>query len=243
MRTEVTFGTTELTDLCVVSDLRTSLLPRSVSTEDVPGRDGSLFTGARLSPRTVTLRMTTRGRTPAAKREASRLLAQALNVSEPTKLEFSFDGGLYYLAVPESSGDGTWYAHADGFDVSFLIPDPVMYGADRSVSINNANATTINVGGTYPTLPTVSVVAARGGTGNVYTIMHNEASQYLQASVPTSSSHAVIFDCAKRVLTVDGATKAMPVLADWIALTPGTNTLQRTAGSGAYVVRWTERWV
>lgn len=242
MRTEVTFGTTELTDLCVVSDLRTSLLPRSVSTEDVPGRDGSLFTGARLSPRTVTLRMTTRGRTPAAKREASRLLAQALNVSEPTKLEFSFDDGLYYLAVPESSGDGTWYAHADGFDVSFLVPDPVMYGADRSVNIYNSSATPVTVGGTYPTLPTVTFANA-SNTGGTITVMHNEASQYLQAKIPTSGAHVVAFDCAKRVLTVDGATKAMPVLADWIALTPGTNTLQRTAGSGTYVVRWTERWV
>lgn len=51
-RTRVWFDGEELTALGNVSDLRQALLPRNIATSDVPGRDGSMYLGARLAPRT-----------------------------------------------------------------------------------------------------------------------------------------------------------------------------------------------
>ena len=64
-RTKVTFNGTDLTEAYVVSDLRTSLLPRTVATQQVAGRDGTAYMGASMAERSITLTLTARGRTPA----------------------------------------------------------------------------------------------------------------------------------------------------------------------------------
>lgn len=241
-RTQVWFNNVELTDSFYVSDLRQSLLPKNVVTSDVPGKDGSLFLGARLATRSIKLTLTVRDRTASGLQEAARELAAILNVSEPKPLKLSIDGGLYYMAVPNAQTDGTRSRHAVRYDVEFLAADPVAYGEVKTKTVPSGGSVTFEVDGTYPTLPVITASAAANGSGGYWRITREDGA-YVQATIPSGVTSApVVVDCAGRVLRVNSNVVVLPLEADWLVLEPGEHTLTMT-GTGAATVEWTERWV
>lgn len=240
-RTTVTFDGHDLTQDYRVSDLRTPLLPVTIDTADVPGRDGLLMVGRRLAPRTVSLRLTVKGTDQVARQAAARRLAQILNVSEPRPLAISIDGGLYYMAVPNATADGQRYLNATSFEVAFEASDPVAYGATRTVTVPSGGSVTFEVGGTYPTMPRIDVPAARNGSGGFWRLLLEDGS-FMTLTLPGSGTYAIAADCAERVLRVAGNVTALPPTSDWLVLEPGEHTLTMT-GTGAATVAYEERWV
>lgn len=241
-RTTVTFNGTRLTDLYDVSDLRTSLLPRTIGSVAVPGRDGALHTGTRLATRTVTLTLTVRGAGSAARQQAARTLASILDVDEPAPLAISIDGGLFYMAMPESSGDIARYCNASRTEVTFTCLDPTLHAARRSVSLTSGGTATVTVGGTYPTMPLVEVTGARNGSGGFWRLTL-DGGDYLIATIPAGVTSApIVADCENRVLRVNGSVTLLQPAADWLVLEPGTHTLAMT-GTGTGTVSFEERWL
>lgn len=236
-RTMVTFDGVDLTADYVASNLRESLLPRTLSTVKVPGRDGSLYTGSQLSQRTIAMTLTARAGTPAGRQAAARALAAALDVDGPRPLAIGHDGGLYWLAVPSSPSTAKRYLGATSFEVEFTALDPVMYGEHRSVTVPSGSSLTFTVGGSYPTMPTVR--ASASPSGGVWRLMLEDGS-YL--SVALAGTRAIVCDCAKRILTVAGDVWPLVPDADWLVLAPGQHTLTMT-GTGAATVEWDERWL
>lgn len=242
MRTQVVFDGHDLTNLFAVSDLRNSLLPRNIGTSVVPGRDGNLFTGATLSARTISLRLTIIDRSITGRQAAERLLASILAVDEPRPLSISIDGGLYYMAIPKADSEGARYRNATSYEVTFEVPDPVAYGETKTVTVPSGGSVTFTVGGTYPTMPTISAPAAANGSGGYWRLRLEDGS-YLLATIPSGVSSApVIADCEKRTLKVNGNVALLVPDADWLVLEPGEHTLEMT-GTGAATVAFTERWL
>ena len=242
MRTKVFFDGYELTHLFIVSDLKNSLLPRSVNTVEVPGRDGSLFTGTTLAARTIGLTLTVRDRTNEGRQLAARALAAILAVDEPKPLEISIDGGLYYLAIPNAGSDGHRFKNATRYEVSFVCPDPVAYGNEKIVTVPSGGSVTFEVSGTYPTMPTISAAAAANGSGGFWRIRLEDGSYFL-ATIPSGVQTApVIADCARRTLKVNNTTALLTPEADWLVFEPGEHTLEMT-GTGAAIVTFNERWL
>lgn len=242
MRTHVTFDGHDLTALCTVSDLRTSLLPREVRTTPVAGRDGSVYTGASLSERSITLTMTLRGRDVEARQMAARELAAILDVDGPRPLAMSIDGGLYYMAVPTSGSEATRRPTTSTFEVDFTVPDPVAYGQARTVSVPSGGTATFEVGGTYPAMPRVSAPSAANGSGGFWRLRLEDGS-YLLARVPAGVASAPVeADCAARTLRVNDTVALLEPEADWLVLAPGTHTVEMT-GTGAATMTFEERWL
>lgn len=240
-RTVVTFDGHELTASYVVSNLRTSLLPRSITTRDVPGMDGLALTGVKLAARTITLTLTTTEKDIEDRQEAARSLAAALAVDGPRSLSISIDGGVYFMAVPTSNNDATRYVNATSFDVAFECQDPVGYGEEQTVTVPSGGTATFTVGGTYPTMPAVSAPTA-GGSDGTWRLALDDGS-FLYADIPNGhASAAVMADCASRVLKVDGVVTLLIPEADWMVLDPGEHTLTMT-GTGAATVTYRERWL
>lgn len=238
-RTTVTFDGHRLTDDYVVSDLRAPLLPRRVGTQDVPGRDGVLFTGAALAERTVRMTLAARGGTIAERQAAGRALAAILAVDGPRPLALSIDGGLYWMAVPEAGADTKRYLTANTFDVTFRITDPVAYGAQRTVTVPGGGTATLDVGGTYPASPVISVTNARNPSGGTWRLALVDGS-YVAVDLP--SARALSIDCAARTLRVGGTVTMLQPEADWLVLEPGSRTLTMT-GSGTATITYKERWL
>jgi len=240
-RTKVTFNGTDLTEAYVVSDLRTSLLPRTVATQQVAGRDGTAYMGASMAERSITLTLTARGRTPAERQAAARHLAAVLAVDEPAPLALGMDEGRYWLAVPNSTGNAKRYVNHTSFDVTFLATDPVMYGQERSVTVPSGGSLTFDVEGTYPAMPTITAPQARNGSGGFWRIAEEDGS-FMLVRIPVSSAQPVVADCAARVLTVTGVVTLLEPASDWLVLEPGRHTLTMT-GTGAATITYRERWL
>lgn len=242
-RTTVTFDGHDLTASYVVSNLNAPLLPRRIGTQEVPGRDGTLFTGAALAERTITMTLTARGGTIEQRQVAGRTLASILAVDEPKPLAISIDGGLYWMAIPESGGSAKRYVTANSFTVSFRITDPVAYGTEQTVTVPSGSSKTFTVGGTYPALPVVSAPSAKNNSGIGAWRLRLEDGSYLIATIPTGVSTApVIADCAARTLKVNGNYVLLQPEADWLVLAPGQHTFTMT-GTGAATVTYRERWL
>ena len=268
-RTTVTFNGVDLTSLYVVSGWHAPLLTRKLDTVDISGLDGQRFLGANLSPKKVTLRLTVKGTTLAAREEAARTLAATLNVDGLKPLTASFMGDLYYLAIPTSDADLTRFVNADTFEVSFHVPDPVAYGQTKTVSgIQLASGTNhrIDVGGNYPTLPTVKLAVTRAQTtGDSYVqfrMNHYGSSNSLQSydfcavdfadlvsGTATTSGTIYIYSAERRYVYVGSIRENMlPLVSDWPTLVAGRNQFNITSGSivnlsGTAEVTFTERWV
>lgn len=242
-RTTVTFDGHALTDDYRVSDLQVSLLPRSIGTAKVPGRDGTIFTGANLEEKTITLTLTALGRDVRDRQEAGRALASILAVGEPRPLALSIDGGLYYMAIPSSKGDISRFMNADRFEVEFTVPDPVMHGASRTVTVPSGGSVTFQVGGTYPTMPVISAPQAANNSSIHAWRLRLDNDSYVIATIPSGVSSApVIADCAQRTLRVNGTVTLLRPEADWLVLEPGSHTLAMT-GTGEATVTFEERWL
>lgn len=238
-RTVVTFDGHRLTDDYHVSNLRTSLLPRSIATQVVGGRDGTLLTGSRLDQRTVALTLTAMSKSAAGRQGAARALAAILAVDEPRPLELSIDGGLSWMAMPRSPEDIALWFNAASFEVIFECVDPVAYGAERTVTVASGSSASFSVGGTYPASPVISVASARNPSGGTWRLALDDGS-YVAVDLP--SARALSIDCAARTLTVGGTVTMLQPEADWLALEPGTRTLTM-AGSGTATVTYRERWL
>ena len=247
MRTRVMFDGHELTADYYVSNLRTSLLPRTIGTKEVSGRDGAVFTGVKLAQRTITLTLTAVGKSVEERHAAARRLAALLAVSEPRPLQISIDDGLYYMAVPQSSSDATRWVNAISFEVTFACPDPVAYGMERTVIVPAGGSATFFVGGTYQTMP--HVLTEMGVTGNNKTWnLALEDGSYLYYKAPNSSVsrvHTLSFDCEDRVFRANGVVSRLVLGADWLVFEPGEHTLDMGGTSVLYdaEVTFTERWL
>lgn len=241
-RTQVTFNGHNLTDLFYVSDLQDALLPREIGSAKAGGRNGEIFTGVTLSARTIAMVLTVKGDTIDQVQEAGRELAAILAVDEPKRLELSIDGGIYYMALPSSPDVGKRFRHSRRHDVVFHALDPVAFGAEHTATVPSGGSVTVNVGGTYPTMPVVSATAARNGSGGYWRI-RKEDGTYLLATVPSGvATAAVVADCEARTLKVNGVVSLLDPEASWLELEPGRHTLTMT-GTGAATVTWRERWV
>lgn len=240
MRTTVTFDGVDLTALGIVGEYRGPLLPREIYREQVAGRDGDVFLGARYSAKTITLRLTVRAQDPAERQRAVRVLAAVLAVDEPKPLVLSIDGGLYHRAIPTSNGDGTRYLNHTSFDVDFEVLDPAAYGETRTVTVPSGGSVTFEVGGTYQTMPTVVATQAKNDASAGRWKLILDGGDYLIANV--ASAARLEADCYARTLKVAGATRVLELDGDWLVLTPGTHELVMT-GTGAATVTYPERWI
>ena len=241
-RTRVWFDNVELTELCNASDLKEALLPRNIVTSDVPGRDGAMYLGARLAAKDVGMTLTLRERPGTDRNAALRQLAEILSRDGERRLEIESDGGLWRMASCTAGGDMSRYRNGVGQGVTFRVTDPVFYGDGDDATVPSGGSVTFTVGGTYPTLPTITASAAQNGAGGYWRIT-DENGAYVQATIPEGITTApVVVDCPNRVLRVNGGVTVLPLDADWILLEPGEHTLTMT-GAGAATVEWTERWV
>lgn len=241
-RTQVWFDGTELTQWAIVGGWNTQLLPRETSGRDVPGMDGTIFTGVRILARTITVRMALTAEGHAERQWQARSMAAALASRTPARLAASIDDGLYYMAVATSTPDMTRMTSALAFDVTFECADPVAYGRERTVAVPSGGSVSFTVGGTYPTMPRVSAPEAANGSGGLWSLALEDGTR-LDATIPSGLSKApVVADCAARTLTVNGSVALLRPAADWLVLEPGAHTLTMT-GTGAATVTFDERWL
>lgn len=242
MRVECAFGDTMLTSRWLVTDVVRPLAPRTVETEDVTNRDGDVLMGARYGSYEVSLSIWVKapyGQQP----DELVQIAHALDCDTPQRLWFSDEKERYRLALPDGSRKVARYANRARVSVSFLVPDPVLYGRHVSVTVPSGGHATIHVNGTYPTRPSITALSAvRSSASGVWGIRLDDG-DFVNVPLASSAARKVELDCAERACLVAGSP-ALPTLdSDWFELKPGQHAIVNHQGTGSCTVEWDERWL
>lgn len=119
--------------------------------------------------------------------------------------------------------------------VTFECLDPIAYGAEAS-----SDAESFTVGGTWPTWPTLTLVASAGSSLRV---TDDASGAYVLVEGAFTGGEQVVVDCAVQSVTIDGidASKDVALGSDFFALKPGTADLA-FSGCSSHMVSWMERW-
>lgn len=213
--------------------------PTSVTTDDVPGRDGTRFREARLGELSIQVDVELRAKARDDVAELRHRLAPHLWAAEPAPLYLGDDPFRYHLAVldGESELDVLW--RTGQAELTFRAPDPVMYGADREAELDGEAV--VHVGGNWKTAPVIEVVP----TGTSLRVESVTASAVVEVLAAESfdGTKTLTIDCGAEHCELGGvnADARVALASDYFALTPGENAIKVTGGSGT--IRWTERWL
>lgn len=237
-----------LTDQWDIVNVSRNSSAMTSKTQTVQGRAGAVLMGTAPAPLQVSFIALVRGQYSEDRRESSRRLRAALQKGGVRRLEFSDDGGLYYLAALKDIKE-TRYKRVTAWAVTMDVFEPFLFDSktEQIVSSNGASANipATKVDGTATTYPVVDLVGAVRGSGG-YVEVKIDSGTPMRVTLPTSSASRVIIDCSPstRSVLVNGTATMLTIDSDWWTLEPGeAHTVAVTAGTVAsYTVSWINRW-
>lgn len=207
---------------------------------DVPGRSGQLYAGTRALPAQLVFDIYATAETREGRQAEMRTLAGWLAVDEPKHLTLGDENGLYRLAIPTGEGIQEAYLNADHAEVTFICPDPRLYGLEQFYLFDTDTSGTVTVGGTAQTAPTIRANAT-GGADGFWRIV-DETGAGIYAAIPSGTTYAVVADCAARTLTVNGEVVMLPPTYDWPEWEPGAHAWTVTGSNEGLQISWVEMW-
>ena len=119
--------------------------------------------------------------------------------------------------------------------LTFTLFDPVAYGMERA-----ERTTRFDVGGTWPSLPAITMTASEGSSVQVSNV---GARKSVLVEKAFAGGETVVIDCEAEGVRVDGADSRNKVAlgSDFFSLEPGACELA-FAGCSSFEVRFRERW-
>ena len=241
MMERVTFNGICLSDFYQVLDATRPATGRSNSTTDVAGMDGSMFTGTRLLPSTLTVSLLMKDMCAEERRDALRNIAGMIAVDKPAKLMYGSDNGLYYMAMPDGEVPLKEYPRGGVVSINFVAMDPFLHGEDCVVVVPSGGSATFYVGGTYRTALKISGTV-NGNESNLWGLRIDDG-DYIRVNTGSTEGRTVSIDCGERVAVVNGTTVLPTLDSDWLVPRPGTHVLANDIGSGECTVEWQETWL
>ena len=211
--------------------------PRTVV---VPGRAGAVLLGGEVPPKVLRVRLywdSLLGLDAAARAKARHEVYAALLAVGGGELVVPGDPEMTYRDAV-CTGCGAWTSlFADGAaEVEFTCYDPIGYGAQRSTE-----TAVFAVGGTWPTWPVVTVVAA---AGSLVEVADGDSGAYVLVERAFVGGEKVVVDFQKETCSVDGAdaSAVVSIASEFFSLAPGARELV-FSGCSSHSVSWFERWV
>lgn len=248
----VKFNGVTLSDQWTVVNVVRSPSSMTLKSQSVQGMAGAVLTGAVPSTLTVQFTVLVKGQYSQDRRESMLRLRSILQTDAPAPLEFSDDGGKYYLAILNSIKE-TKYKRTDAWTITMSVYDPYLYAVNETqeslTAANVASETrtiTHAVNGTVSAWPTVTlggVVPSSAGFATV--VLDGLYSMRIPIPVDTGSTVVVHCDPSDRYVTVDGAASMITPASKWWELSPSiaVHTWQMTEGSAtSAVITWRGRW-
>lgn len=241
------FNGVELSRWVLVDDIKRPVQPkRRLTTTLAPGQQVPYMSVEGYEPYTITLHARLRKHALADIPACRNALSAALIVDEPKRLLLPDDVTRSYLAMYQGDDAITISESKTELTLSFLIVDPIAYGATHELAITDGDKHEIVVGGTQPTYPRFSIDAshASGTVGIVIT-------KYGADDVPdklvkiSASVGVIIVDMERERAYTQGASAArIDLSSDFFSLTDG-DKVRITCNASGWSARmsWEERYV
>lgn len=167
--------------------------------------------------------------------EMRRKLASLLFTDTAQKLILPDEPDRFYYAYYEGGADLDRLFRWPSCELTFLVPDPIAYGRERSTTVSTT-AATIKTGGTYKSYPTVKVTT----TAKEFTLTNVTTGDFVTVSTTSTASKAIIIDMEQQRVTVNGTDHPVTLDSDFFAL-EGTQQLKTSTGTAT--ITWNERWL
>jgi predicted phage tail component-like protein len=243
-------------DMSVIAQKTTqSILPPMLSqTIQVPCRPGLWYIRTDFGARYINVGIAIDATDTYDLRNKVRVLAAWLNpMNGPQALTFDNEPDKTYYAVLDEGGSGggtgsqatdiTQIAALGQGTLTFLCPDPFVYGTETSMPFSN-DAVTLNVDGTTETCPRIEVTFTKQATN--FTVTHTQSGKKVILDTVFNANDTLTIDCAKQLIEVNGspAMADLDLSSDFFALSPGVQNLQITpTGVSTATIYWTPRWL
>lgn len=213
------------------------------TTEDIPGRDGTLLREITYEPRNITLECRLFEKKWEDFETLRDVLVTYLMTHEEMRLYLRTHPDEYYVAYLSSmvEGDREGGTGIGYLELSFVASDPCRYGATRTVTVPSGSSATFLVGGNMPATASVTASAAVRSAGSTVWGIRFDEGDFVHIATGSASSHAVEINGEKRTAKVAGATKMITLDSNWPVLSPGTHTARMDEGTGAATLTWQER--
>lgn len=238
----VTYDGHDFESLFVIGDPEITILDSRAEYADSDNRNGAVLIGRRWGETKVSFTIAAQG-SASERRLALSTLGSWLDVDEPKKLVLPDTPTWYYLAIPDGSLDLKRAIKAESTVITFTLTDPIAYDStEKTVTVPSGGSVSVNIGGTYPTRPTISATAVRNSTSLVWGVKLDNA-DFVHVATGSSSGRVTVIDCDARTVTVSSNPAILTLDSDWLELSPGTHTLTMDNGTGAATVKYRERWL
>lgn len=215
-----------------------------VSTEDVPGRDGTRYVGATLDKYAVTAHCVLRRKYIPNWATVRNTLAVAFTKREPCELYIPDDAGRYRMATARIDASVREPLMPPvAFDIYFECQDPFSYGDLKTATIPSGGSVTINIDGMFATeISIVATSAVRNSSSLVWGVRFDEG-DFLHVATGSSSSRSVEIDCGARSVKIADATAMVTLDSLWPQLESGSHVARMDQGTGAATLKWREGWL
>ena len=237
------YGGVDYTEILQVASLDMPALPKtSPDLRYATCRDGALLAANPLEPLEikVKVRLVTDTIDPRDIQRKWAEVAATMRHSEPEPLSLS--DGIWHMAVLADETKLDFKSYSAFSTLTFLCPDPVAYGDERTITVPSGGSVTFNVGGTYPAKPVVTASAVRDSESLVWGI-RLDGGDFLHIATGDASARGVAVDCDARTCVVNSEPSLPTLDSDWLVFEPGTHTLSMDEGTGAATVTFRERWL
>ena len=237
-----------LDGVALPSEFKVAVLERPFATptpvtQFVHGGGRYALRGVDLVPPQISFRVIAREMTAAQRQARADALAPLLVRDGAVRVAFGSDGGRYYEAVPSGPLDLHQFVSSGSVDVTMTCLEAAMYGDEKVATVPSGGSVTFEVGGTYPTKPTITAASAVRNSSSLLWGVRLDGGDFLHVETGSSSSRSVVLDCAAGTCKLAGAAHMATLDSDWFEMRPGSHTVRMDNGTGAAVVRWQERWL
>lgn len=228
----------DFSKLLRVESIDRPLMPRvDVDSESIDGADGERVNSVTLKAMTVDVKVRlVRPFEDMGRRQGlegmRRLLSGRLLRREPRKLTLDDAPDTYLMAVLSGDTDLDRIVTTHTATLSWYCADPVSYGREGRRSATGRAR--VNVGGSYPTAPVVSVDVP----GSTYTVTVD--GKTMRALGTTEGDAPLVFDCAAHLVSKGGTPVKLDVRDDFATWEPGIHVVEC---ADPFTVTWRERWL
>lgn len=237
------FGGIDYADILEIAEIEMPAIPQTApDMRQATCRDGALLASNRLKPLEIKVkaRLVTEHTDPRDIQRRWAEVAATMRHAEPEPL--SLADGIYYLAVLADDSKLEFKTYSAFAELTFLCPDPVAYGDERTITVPSGGSVDFMIGGTYPAKPTIEAAAVRDAESLVWGL-RLDGGDYIHIATGSASARDVAIDCGARECAVNHEPSLPTLDSDWLVLEPGTHTIEMDNGTGAATITIRERWL
>lgn len=188
----------------------------NINTVSPEGRDGEMFQGATLKPRTLQVEILISATDNATLRKKYEQLNKILSLKEVVEIQFNDEMDRSYFGIYTGADNPKEDSNEQVFNIDIYCADPFKYGPIIAGAIQNGSV--LNIQSDFPVRPAIGV--AYGGTSSTLDIINTTTDKgFKLVDLHPSTEKVYRIDLPKEIITkgddYQNGFKNLNITSDW----------------------------